>query len=190
MNGVSLQIREVVNGYPTNRILPFASVHKLPADVNVSDDASSATTFTFEAPVRLDVEKEYSIVVQPDASDPNYLIYTSKVGGIDLTPGATQGSAITQDWGDGVLFTSTNNSAWKSYQDEDIKFTVRRHNFNSSTGTVRLTNNNHEFFTLSGITGRFTPGELIYQELSAPANVAYSSATGSCSNLSTAPKVS
>ena len=179
LNGVSLQIREVVNGYPTNRILPFASVHKLPDDVNVSDDASSATTFTFEAPVRLDVEKEYSIVVQPDASDPNYLIYTSKVGGVDLTPGVTQGSAITQDWGDGVLFTSTNNSAWKSYQDEDIKFTVRRHNFNESTGTIRLTNNNHEFFTLSNVTGRFTPGELIYQELSTPANVAYSSVTGS-----------
>ena len=61
-------------------------------------------------------------------------MFTSKVGGIDLTPGDTKGSAITQDWGDGVLFTSTNNSAWKSYQDEDIKFTLRRHNFNSSEG--------------------------------------------------------
>ena len=174
LNGVSLQIREVVNGYPTNRILPFANVHKLPADVNVSEDAATATTFTFEAPVRLDVEKEYSIVVQPDASDPNYLIYTSKVGGIDLTPGDSKGSAITQDWGDGVLFTSTNNSAWKSYQDEDIKFTVRRHNFNSSTGQVKLTNANHEFLSLSNITGRFTPGELIYQDLSTPADVTVS----------------
>ena len=165
LNGVTVQIREVVNGYPTNQILPFSAVHKLPADVNVSDDASAATTFTFEAPVRLDTEKEYSVVIQPDASDPNYLVFTSKVGGVDLTPGATQGSAITQDWGDGVLFTSTNNSAWKSYQDEDIKFTLRRHNFNSSTGTVVLTNNNHEFFTLTNITGKFTPGEKIYQEV-------------------------
>ena len=179
LNGVSLQIREVVNGYPTNRILPFANVHKLPADVNTSEDASSATTFTFEAPVRLDVEKEYSIVVQPDASDPNYLIYTSKVGGIDLTPGATKGSAITQDWGDGVLFTSTNNSAWKSYQDEDIKFTIRRHNFNSSSGTVKLTNANYEFLTLSNVTGRFTPGELVYQLLSAPADTGITTVAGS-----------
>ena len=170
LNGVSLQIREVVNGYPTNRILPFANVHKLPADVNVSEDSSATTTFTFEAPVRLDTEKEYAIVVQPDASDPNYLIYTSKVGGIDLTPGATKGSAITQDWGDGVLFTSTNNSAWKSYQDEDIKFTIRRHNFNSTTGTVKLTNAGHEFLSLNNITGRFTPGELIYQDGSVPAD--------------------
>ena len=165
LNGVTVQIREVVNGYPTNQILPFSAVHKTPAQVNVSDDASAATTFTFEAPVRLDTEKEYSVVIQPDASDPNYLVFTSKVGGIDLTPGATKGSAITQDWGDGVLFTSTNNSAWKSYQDEDIKFTLRRHNFNSSTGTVRLTNNDHEFLTLSNITGKFTPGELLYQEI-------------------------
>ena len=165
LNGVTVQIREVVNGYPTNQILPFSAVHKLPANVNVSDDASLATTFTFEAPVRLDTEKEYSVVIQPDASDPNYLVFTSKVGGIDLTPGATKGSAITQDWGDGVLFTSTNNSAWKSYQDEDIKFTLRRHNFNSSTGTVNLTNNNHEFLTLDNVTGKFTPGELIYQEI-------------------------
>lgn len=179
LNGVSLQIREVVNGYPTNRILPFANVHKLPSAVSVSEDASVATTFTFEAPVRLDVEKEYSIVVQPDASDPNYLIYTSKVGGVDLTPGPTKGSAITQDWGDGVLFTSTNNSAWKSYQDEDIKFAIRRHNFNSSTGTVKLTNANHEFLSLSNVTGRFTPGELVYQLLSTPGNTGITTAAGS-----------
>ena len=163
LNGVTVQIREVLNGYPTNQILPFSSVHKLPDAVNVSEDASAATTFTFEAPVRLDVEKEYCVVIQPDASDPNYLVYTSKVGGTDLTPGDTQGSAIVQDWGDGVLFTSTNNSAWQSYQDEDIKFTLRRHNFNSTSGEVKLTNNNNEFFRVDNITGRFNPGEQVYQ---------------------------
>jgi len=171
LNGVSVQIREVVNGYPTNQILPFANVHKLPASVFTSEDASVATKFTFDAPVRLDIEKEYAIVIQPDASDPNYLVYTSKVGGTDLTPGDTQGSAIVQDWGDGVLFTSTNNSAWKSYQDEDIKFTVNRHNFNSSAGTVKLTNNKNEFFTVNNITGRFTAGETIYQAKGTSATV-------------------
>jgi hypothetical protein len=163
LNGVSVQIREVQNGYPTNQIVPFSVVHKLPADVNVSETASTGTKFTFNAPIRLDVEKEYAVVIQPDASDPNYLVYTSKVGGVDITPGDTLGAAIVQDWGDGVLFTSTNNSAWKSYQDEDIKFSLNRHNFNSSTGSVSLTNNHNEFFTVSNITGRFTAGELCYQ---------------------------
>ena len=163
LNGVSVQIREVQNGYPSNQIVPFSVVHKIPSEVSVSETAAVATTFTFDAPIRLDVEKEYAVVIQPDASDPNYLVYTSKVGGIDITPGETLGAAIVQDWGDGVLFTSTNNSAWKSYQDEDIKFTLRRHNFNSTTGTVGLTNNNHEFLTVSNLTGRFNSGELCYQ---------------------------
>ncbi len=166
VNGISLQIREVVNGYPDVAILPFSVVHKIPSQLTsaVSDDASVATTFAFETPVRLDVEKEYAIVLQPDASDPNYLVYTSKVGGTDLTPGDTQGSAIVQDWGDGVLFTSTNNSAWKSYQDEDVKFTIRRQNFVGPTGVVTMTNADHEFLTVENLNGRFTQGELIYQE--------------------------
>ena len=168
-NGITLQIREVINGFPTNQIIPFSKVHKLPANLTsaVSDDASVATTFTFEAPVRLDVEKEYCLVLQPDASDPNYLVFISKVGGIDLTPGSSQGTAIVQDWGDGVLFSSTNNSAWQSYQDEDMKFTLRRHNFSASTGSVTLTNNDNEFLTLNNITpstssNYFIPGEVVY----------------------------
>ena len=165
-NGITLQVREVINGYPTNQIVPFSKVHKLHTELTsaVSDDASVATTFTFDAPIRLDVEKEYAIVLQPDASDPNYLVFTSKVGETDLTPGTTQGAAIVQDWGDGVLFTSTNNSAWSSYQDEDMKFTLRRANFSASTGSVTLTNNDDEFLTVNNITGAFNVGEKIYQE--------------------------
>ena len=165
-NGITLQVREVINGYPTNQIVPFSKVHKLPADLTTaaSDDSSVATTFAFDAPVKLDVEKEYAIVLQPDASDPNYLVFISKVGGTDLTPGNSQGSAIVQDWGDGVLFTSTNNQAWSSYQDEDMKFTLRRANFSASTGIMKLTPNNPEFLTVNNITGQFNVGEKIYQD--------------------------
>ena len=165
-NGITLQVREVINGYPTNQIVPFSKVHKVPSQLtsSASDDASVATTFAFDAPVRLDVEKEYAIVLQPDASDPNYLAFVSKVGGTDLTPGNSQGSAIVQDWGDGVLFTSTNNQAWSSYQDEDMKFTLRRANFNAPTGILTLTPNNPEFLTVNNITGQFNVGEKIYQD--------------------------
>ena len=169
-NGITLQVREVINGFPTNQTVPFSKVHKLPSQLTsaVSDDASVATTFAFDAPIRLDVEKEYCLVLQPDASDPNFLVFISKVGGLDLTPGASQGTAIVQDWGDGVLFSSTNNSAWQSYQDEDMKFTLRRHNFSASTGSVTLTNNDNEFLTLNNITpssvsNYFVPGEVVYQ---------------------------
>lgn len=185
-NGVTVMIREVTNGYPSNQIVPFSKVHYIPSQVNVSDDASIPTEFTFPAPIRLDVEKEYAVVVQPDASDPNYLIFTSKVGGVDLSPGITNNQSIVQDWGDGVLFTSTNNKAWKSYQDEDIKFTLYRHNFSTSSGTVTLKPNNPEFLTVDDITGRFNVDELIYQIKGSTTTLSMSegSQTGTGSGLS------
>ena len=163
INGVTVELREVVNGYPSYDVLPFSRVHLTPQEVLTSDDASVETTVTFKAPVRLDVEKEYAVVVIPDAADPDYLIFTSKVGGVDLTPGANQGLPIVQDWGDGVLFTSTNNRAWKSYQDEDVKFTLYRHNFNATTGSITLTNDDHEFLSTENNIGTFKVGETVYK---------------------------
>jgi hypothetical protein len=164
INGVTVMLREVINGYPASQVLPFSKIHLNPSQINATDDASTVTTVDFDAPIRMDVEKEYSVVIMPDANDPNYLVFTSKVGGIDLTPGATQGQAVVQDWGDGVLFSSTNNRAWKSYQDEDLKFTLYRHDFNASTGSVTMTNDDHEFLTLSDWDGRFAAGEEVYEE--------------------------
>ena len=162
VNGVTITLREVVNGYPSGNILPFSKKHLKPSEVNVSNDGSSVTEVEFDAPVRMDVEKEYAVVIMPDANDPNYLHYTAKVGGTDFQTGGS----VVMDWGDGVLFTSTNNRAWKSYQDEDIKFNLYRHEFNNATGTITLTNDDHEFLTLSDWDGRFTPGEIVYKEVS------------------------
>ena len=158
INGVTVMLREVVNGYPAAEIIPFSKVHFKSTEINTSEDGTTATSVFFKAPVRLDVEKEYAIVIMPDAGDPDYLVYTSKVGLEDLKTG----SPVVMDWGDGVLFTSTNNRAWQSYQDEDLKFTLYRKEFNQSSGTVTLTNEDNEFFTLSGFTGEFQSGEVVY----------------------------
>ena len=50
---VTVQIRDVVNGYPGQKILPFSEKTLLPAAVNTSTDGTSATTFTFDSPVYL-----------------------------------------------------------------------------------------------------------------------------------------
>lgn len=158
INGVTIMLREVVNGYPGQEIMPFSKVHLTPSEVNTSEDGSLETTVFFKAPVRLDVEKEYAVVIMPDAADPDYLVFTSKVGKTDLATG----SAVVMDWGDGVLFTSTNNRSWQSYQDEDLKFILYRRNFDKSDGNVTLTNEDHEFLSVSNITGDFQSGETVY----------------------------
>lgn len=157
-NGVTVMLREVVNGYPSAEILPFSKIHLNPTDVRVSNDATLSTVVEFKAPVRLDTEKEYAIVVMPDGGDPDYLIFTQKVGGTDLFTGLP----INSDWGDGVLFTSTNNSAWKSYQDEDIKFDLYRYNFNVNSGSVELESTDYEFFDVESVIGIFTNNEYAY----------------------------
>ena len=157
-NGITLELREVVNGYPSSEILPFAKKHLTPSEITTSTDSSGATVITFDNPIKLGVEKEYAFALVPDANDPNYLLYTSKVGGNDLITG----EAVTQDWGDGVLFTATNNRAWKSYQDEDLKFEVRRLQFVSNTATATFVPNDVESLTVANTTGNFINDELVY----------------------------
>ena len=52
---VTMQIREVVNGYPSRTIVPFGEVVLNPSSVNISDDSTTATKFTFPSPVYLQV---------------------------------------------------------------------------------------------------------------------------------------
>lgn len=156
--GITVEIREVVNGYPSRTVLPFARKHIKSSQVNTSDDGSLVTVVTFRNPIKLHTEKEYCFVILPDQNSPDYLIWTAKVGSTDQASGA----AITNDWGEGVLFTSTNDSAWKSYQDEDIKFTLKRYNFSAQPGTVDLVPNEVEFLTIANRTRNFINDELVY----------------------------
>ena len=64
-------LREVVNGYPSSASLTVAKRHLPVSAINVSDYSRAVTTIEFDAPVRVDIEKEYAIVIMPDATDPN-----------------------------------------------------------------------------------------------------------------------
>lgn len=172
MNGVTVMLREVENGYPSNRILPFSSIHLKPSQVNVSDNGSAVTSIRFQAPVRLSTETEYAFVVMPDANDPDYLIYTARVGEANISNGVP----VNQDWGEGVLFTSTNNRAWQSYQGEDVKFILHRAQFdNSASPTIKLAPSNHEFLTLAPPVNTFVNGEIVYVDGTGPTSMSVAS---------------
>lgn len=163
-NGVTVQIREVNNGYPAGKVVPFSNVHLRRSQVNVdTSTANSATTIAFDEPVILRAGREYAIVVKPDGNDPDYRVWVSKTGQTDVT----RGTAVTQDTNSGTLFTSTNNRAWTPYQDENMKFTVKRHVFNTGSGTVSLTNRDHEFFTIDNVSGDFEIAEQVFRKATA-----------------------
>ena len=59
-------------------ILPFSQKTINPSSVNISDDASTATTFTFNSPVYLQENTEYCFVVLANSNE--YNVYVGRLG--------------------------------------------------------------------------------------------------------------
>ncbi len=132
---VQVQIRTMVNGYPSQTIVPFGQVFVDAADVNISSDASEATTFTFPSPVFLKENTEYCFVAK--SNDDTYTIYTAKMGQKTLDGNRL----ISKQPYFGGMFKSQNGSTWTAEQNEDVKFILNRASFTeNTTGTVHLVN--------------------------------------------------
>ena len=125
---VWVEVRTVKNGYPTQEILPFGVKQLEPASVNINPtDGTTATKFSFDAPIYLRQGKEYAIVVA--SNSPDYKIWISRLGETDI--GGVR--AITTQPTLGSLFKSQNASTWTASQYEDMKFTLRRAKFTTGT---------------------------------------------------------
>lgn len=131
---VTLQVREVVNGYPSRTIVPFGEVVLNPSSVNISDDATSATRFTFPSPVYLQEKTEYSFCLLSNSN--NYNAFVATIGRTQIGSDRT----ISVNPYAGVYFKSQNGSTWTADQTTDIKFKINRAEFENTTGTVTLVN--------------------------------------------------
>jgi len=132
---VQVQLRTMVNGYPTQTIVPFGQVFVEAADVNTSTDASVATRFTFPSPVFLKENTEYAFVAK--SNDDTYNVYTARMGQKTLD----DSRLISKQPVFGSMFKSQNGSTWTAEQNEDIKFEINRAKFTTgTTGTVSLVN--------------------------------------------------
>src|SRR6056300_781738 len=131
---VTLQVRNTVNGYPGQQILPFAEKTLNPSAVNISSDGTTATTFTFDSPVYVQENTEYAFVLMANSTD--YNVYVARLGETALDSDRT----ISQQPYAGVFFKSQNGVTWTADQNEDIKFKIKRAEFSNVTGTVTLTN--------------------------------------------------
>lgn len=156
--GVEIQIREMENGFPTLRIVPFGRKVIEPASVTISNNASEPTRFTFDTPVFLRAGEEYCFVVMPVGSNDGYNIWCGELGGTDITTNAP----IFVNNSTGVLFTSSTNRVWTPFQKEDIKFVINRRRFIKASGTIVYNNSNSEFLTANNFLGSFYPGETVY----------------------------
>ena len=127
---VQVQIREMVNGFPTQTVVPFADVTLNPGSVNID---GTATTFTFPSPVFLQDGIEYAFVILANSND--YTVKFAEVGAEDQS-----GNRISQQPYNGVLFKSANASTWTAEQGKDLTFVMHRAEFDTTTRNAVLRN--------------------------------------------------
>ena len=137
---VTLQVRTVETGLPSSKILPFSVVVKDPSEINISQDASIPTKFTFDSPLFLTGDTTRFALVLISASE-NYNVWISRMGEVDIsTVGLPdeQQVVISQQPYLGSLFKSQNGVTWDPSQFEDLKFTIHKAVFNTNPGVGRF----------------------------------------------------
>ena len=141
---VRVTIRTVLNGTPTQRIVPGGDKILYPSSVNLPSDAAAnngfgnanaATNFAFDYPVYLAQDTEYAIVITSQSDD--YEVYVAEMGGQDLTNTTER---ITKQPYNGVFFSSANASTWTPEQSKDLKFKLNRATFTGSGSKIIFAN--------------------------------------------------
>ena len=65
---VTVQLRPIQLGLPTNEVYPFGEVVVDPKDVNISSDGSLATRVTFDSPVYLAGKQFHALAILSNSS--------------------------------------------------------------------------------------------------------------------------
>ena len=125
---VQVELRTMTNGYPDKlkQDNPNLIAVVNASDVNVSNDSTAVTKFTFPEPIYLKENSDYAFVVFSNSN--NYNLYTSNLGEVALETG----KKIFKQPYVGSLFKSENNITWSANQFEDIKFKLNVAQFNTA----------------------------------------------------------
>jgi len=174
---VTVEIREVSNGFPGARVVPFSRVVKDPVDVTIDVTAQVATNFKFNSLVYLQANLEYCIVVI--ANVPTYKVWIARLGETQIQStlaqaqtGGTSTSAtnvlfsertVSKQPAMGVLFKGHNNRTWAPSLTEDLKFNLYRAEFSPLTGTIPLVNASNPTKSLSKHPLIFLDGSAVIQ---------------------------
>jgi hypothetical protein len=148
---VRLEIRPMVNGYPTPTAVPMGQVMLYPDQVSVSTNGSISTRFQFADPIYLMDGTEYCFVIISDSL--LYNLWISELGEVDLLTG----DYISEQPYLGSMFTSQNNTTWTPEQLKDVKFRINKCQFETE-GNVQI--NLKEFAGIkeaSSFTPNFQP---------------------------------
>lgn len=139
---VTVQLRPMKLGIPDTSVYPYSEVTLYSDDIKISSDSSVATTFTFPSPVYLSGDTYHAIVVISNSSE--YKIWVSRLGELDSSSFNSTNSRevfVVKQPDSGSLFLSQSGSTWTANQYDDLKYTLKRAEFNiSDQGSINFYN--------------------------------------------------
>lgn len=130
---VTVELRSMVNGYPSNsEVLVFSRTILQPEEISVSENASVATNVKFVSPVYV-APGEYAIVLLSNSAV--HEVYTATIGATKI---GSDEKVSSQPY-IGSLFKSQNASTWTATQEEDLAFVLYKCEFTTGVeGTIDL----------------------------------------------------
>lgn len=145
-----VEVRETNSaGGITQNMVPFSDMWIENANVPISTNGTSNPLhIEFRAPLFLQNKKTYAFILHPEALNPNYYFWVSRLGQTDINTGNQINSrALT-----GALYTTNNGVVWDLVPDVDLTCKFYRANFSATSGTVTLGNAPREKFILSNVS--------------------------------------
>ena len=139
---LTVQLRTMDLGVPTqNLVQDFCEIVVNPEYINVSNDASVPTTFSFPSPVYLPQGEQFALVFLSASSD-KYTMWCATMGEKSVKTTQlpdVQSVVVSKQYLGGSLFKSQNGTIWTAAQNQDLAFKLRKARF-VGDGTVRLYN--------------------------------------------------
>lgn len=128
--GVWFEIRELdAGGGITLNQVPFSEKWYKNSQVPVSTNGrTNGLKVTFDAPIFLYSDKSYAFIIHPEASNPNYYFWISKIGETDVN----SGKQVTSRAFTGTTFTTNNDTIWVPQDQIDVTCKWYRASFVSS----------------------------------------------------------
>ena len=147
---VTLQIREVVNGVPGEKVLGSCTMSNW--EITPSEESEGGAVqfvpsmFRFNKPVYLLNETEYCFVPIPANNNPGWEIWISELGEFQV---GTE-TRIAKQPHNGIMFTSANNVSWTPQQSLDMMFAINKCSFEVGSGReLHIRNATRDYIKLS-----------------------------------------
>jgi hypothetical protein len=126
-DGLIVQVRGVTEGGQPNKTI-YAESTMTASQIKVSDDSSAQTKVLFDDPLMCDANVEYCIVIITDSNE--YTMWIATMGQDLIDDPST--TVTANPYTTGVLYSSSNASAWTIHQSSDLKFVIYTASFNET----------------------------------------------------------